>query len=578
MIKKRNHKKSSNKTMNININRRISIVVAFLVLCFSVIVVQAFSIQIKGKDFYTKQGDKRQIRDIEIFVPRGTIYDRNGEPLAISSPMVSIGINPSIMVDNLSDVEKLAEQLKLDSEDLKTQVINKKHKKFVYIKRRIPPYLAQDVRSLGLDGVEYRQEFKRFYPAGEIIAQLIGFTDANDDGKEGIERLYNGWLAGNKGKKQVIQDRIGNIIDDVREITPAKKGQDVELSIDRRLQYIAYKALKTAVFHHKASKGAAVILDVNTGEILAMVSQPSYNPNNITKKSIKGMRNRATEDVYEPGSVIKPFTVIAGMLSGKYNEQSIIDTTPGRLEVDGSTFRDARNYGEIDLSTLLAKSSNVGAAKIALNIDRSILWDTLNIFGFGKRTIEKMRFESTGSLPDYHSWSRTRRGNIAFGYGLQVTTLQLANAYATIANDGRKREPTYLKDDINDDKAIIDPSIAHSLRNMLMDVVSEHNTGHNAMIEGYKVAGKTGTARMSFNGGYADKYIASFVGFAPAMSPKIVVAVSITDPKGDSYGGGAVAAPVFKQIMQNSLRILNISPTESIAESDSVKENVNSEV
>ena len=564
MIKKKNKKSSSKKMMNVNINRRISVVIAFLVLCFSVIVVKAFTIQIKGKEFYTKQGDKRQIRDVEIFVPRGTIYDRNGEPLAISSPMISIGINPSVMVDNLTDVAKLAEKLGLDAEDLKNQVVNKKHKKFVYIQRRIPPYDAQAVRSLGLAGVEFRQEFKRFYPAAEITSQLIGFTDANDVGKEGIERLYNGWLAGNKGKKQVMQDRIGNIIKDVKEIIPAKKGQDIELSIDRRLQYIAYKALKTAVYHHNASKGAAVIIDVNTGEILAMVSQPFYNPNNITKESINGMRNRATEDVYEPGSVIKPFTVIAGMLSGKYDESSVIDTTPGRLEVDGSTFRDARNYGEINLATLLAKSSNVGAAKIALNIEKSILWDTLNIFGFGKRTIEKMRFESTGSLPDYHSWSKTRRGNIAFGYGLQVTTLQLANAYAAIANKGRIREPSYLKQkgNLNSDKAIIDPAIALAVKNMLVGVVSEHNTGHNAMIEGYKVAGKTGTARMSFNGGYADKYIASFVGFAPADNPKIVVAVSITDAKGDDFSGGVVAAPVFKQIMQNSLRLLNISPTE----------------
>ncbi len=549
--------------MNVNINRRISIVIAFMILCFSVIVVKAFTIQIKGTEFYTKQGDKRQIRVIEQIVPRGTIYDRNGEPLAISTPMVSIGINPSRMVTRLDEVDKLAEALKMDAQDLRNQVVNKKNKKFVYVARRVPPYVAQLVRSLGLENVEFRQEFKRFYPAAEITSQLIGFTDSNDSGKEGIERLFNEWLAGKKGKKQIMQDRTGQIINDVKEILPAIKGRDLKLTIDRRLQYIAYKALKTAVYRHKASKGAAVILDVNTGEILAMVSQPYYNPNKITKKSINGMRNRATEDVYEPGSVIKPFTVIAGLLSGKYNMNTIIDTTPGKLVVDGHPFRDARNYGKIDLTTLLAKSSNVGAAKIALNIEPSILWDTLNIFGFGKRTIEKLRFESTGSLPDYHAWSKARRGNIAFGYGLQVTTLQLANAYATIANNGRIRTPTYLVDDINPDKAIIDPKIAQDVTKMLEAVVSIHNTGHNAMIEGYRIAGKTGTARMSFNGGYADKYVASFVGFAPVENPQIVIAVSITDPKGEAYGGGAVAAPVFKKIMQNTLRILNISPTTS---------------
>lgn len=562
MIKKATHK--PNKRGNgVNVNMRMSIVIAFLMLCFTVIVVRAFTIQVKGKEFYTKQGDIRQIREIDLHVPRGTIFDRNGEPLAISTPMISIGIEPSKLIDQLSRLEQLAESLNLDPEKLKDLVTDKKNKKFIYIKRRIPPYKADTVRALNINGVEFRKEFKRFYPAGEIISQLIGFTDANDIGKEGIESTYDQWLAGTAGRKKVMQDRFGHIIKDIKEVTAAQPGKDINLSIDRRLQYVAYKALKTAVYKHKAEKGAAIILDTATGEILAMVSQPSYNPNNKTKDSIAGMRNRAIQDIYEPGSVIKPFTVIAGLLSGNYDENSIIDTSPGVFEIDGYKIHDAINYGEINLEKLLAKSSNIGAAKIALNLSKSHLWDTFNLFGLGSSTNSGIIGESSGHLPDYNRWPRSRQANIAYGYSLQVTTLQLAVAYSAIANNGRLRPPTYIKGDINEDKAIIDPKIANKVSNMLRAVVTKENTGKRAIIDGYTVAGKTGTAQMAAKGGYSEKYIASFVGFAPAQNPRLVVAVSITDPAGEEYGGGVVAAPIFKQVMQDSLRILNISPDDT---------------
>ncbi|MBL4661916.1 MAG: penicillin-binding protein 2 [Alcanivoracaceae bacterium] len=540
---------------------RISVVIAFLMLCFAIIVIRAFAIQVKGEEFYTKQGDMRQIRAIDLHVARGTIFDRNDEPLAISTPMISIGVKPKILIQQISRLEQLAEALELDTEKLKNMVSDKKDKKFIYIKRRIPPYIADSVRALNIKGVEFRKEFKRYYPAGEIVSQLIGFTDADDIGKEGIESTYDKWLSGTTGRKQVMQDRFGHIIKDIKEITSAQPGKDVILSIDRRLQYIAYKALKTAVYHHKAKRGAAIILDITTGEILAMVSQPSYNPNNITDDSIPGMRNRALQDIYEPGSVIKPFTVIAGMLSGEYDENSIIDTTP--FEVDGFKFSDAKDYGKINLQTLLSKSSNIGAAKIALSLSKNHLWDTFNLFGLGSSTNSGIIGESAGFLPDHKSWSHSRHANISFGYGLQVTTLQLATAYAAIANNGRWRTPTYIKGNINEDKAIIDPKIANAVSKMLRNVVSENNTGRNALIEGYSVAGKTGTAIIAAKGGYSNKYIASFVGFAPAKNPRLVVAITITDPAGEEYGGSVVAAPVFKQIMQNSLRILNISPEKT---------------
>lgn len=565
MIKKATTK-TKKKGNSVNLNMRISIVIAFLMLCFCVIVVRAFTIQVKGKEFYTKQGDMRQIREIDLDVPRGTIYDRNGEPLAISTPMVSIGIEPKKLIGQLSRIEQLAEALDLNPNKLKDLVSDKKHKQFVYIKRRIAPYIADSVRALNINGVEFRKEYKRFYPAGEIISQLIGFTDANDIGKEGIESTYDQWLSGTAGRKQVMQNRFGHIIEDIKEVTKAEPGKDVNLSIDRRLQYVAYKALKTAVYKHKAEKGAAIILDAATGEVLAMVSQPSYNPNNKTKDSIIGMRNRAIQDIYEPGSVIKPFTVVAGLLSGEYDETSIIDTTPGTYEIDGFKIHDFRNYGEINLEKLLAKSSNVGAAKIALHLSKSHLWDTFNQFGLGSSTNSGIIGESSGHLPEYERWSRSRQANIAYGYSLQVTTLQLAVAYAAIANNGRLRSPSYIKGDINEDKAIIDPTVAQKVSTMLRSVIKKENTGNKAMIDGYTVAGKTGTAKMAAKGGYSDKYIASFVGFAPAKNPRLVVAVSITDPAGEEYGGGVVAAPIFKQVMQDSLRILNISPDNTQAE------------
>ncbi len=552
-----------NKKYNgVDVNMRMSIVVTFLVLCFMVIVARAFAVQVKGKEFYTEQGDIRQIREIDLDVPRGTIFDRNGEPLAISTPMTSIGIQPSILIEEISRVEQLAEALDLDPEKLKNLIIDRKNKKFIYIKRRIAPHIADTVRALNIKGIEYRDEYKRFYPAGEIIPQLIGFTDADDIGKEGIESTYDQWLSGTSGRKKVMQNRFGHIIKDIKEVTAAEPGKDIHLSIDRRLQFIAYKALKTATYKYKAKKGAAIILDVTTGEVLAMVSQPSYNPNNKTKESILGMRNRALQDIYEPGSVIKPFTVIAGMLSGEYDENSIIDTNPGIFTVDGFKIYDARNYGEINLETLLTKSSNVGSIKIALSLSKNHLWDTFNLFGLGSSTQSGIMGESSGHLPNPDKWSRSRHASIAYGMGMQVTTLQLAAAYAAIANNGRWRAPTYIKGVVNEDRALIDPKIANMVNDMLINVVRKDNTGNKAMIEGYQIAGKTGTAKIAEKGSYSDRYIASFVGYAPANNPKLVVAISITDPEGEDYGGAAVAAPVFKAIMQNSLRILNISPTK----------------
>ena len=544
---------------NVNTQMRMRLILFFLGCCFVVIVGRAFSIQIRGKDFYQQEGEMRHVREVEIPVSRGTIYDRNGEPLALSTAMQSVGIEPQHLIDQFSKLEQLAELLEVDVEKLKQLVTSRANKKFLFIKRHITPVAADAIRALNMKGVDFRTEFKRFYPAGEILAQVIGFTSIDDQGQEGLELTYDQWLSGVSGKKTVVKDLHGQMVDavDVQELLPAKPGKDLHLSIDRRLQYSAYLELKKTVYKYKAESASAVILDVHTGEILAMVNQPSFNPNG-NKKNNKGLRNRALADIYEPGSVIKPFAVIAALESGQYSVNTVVDTSPGVFEIDGYKINDFRDYGELSVTGILMKSSNVGVAKLALDIGKEHIWDLYSRFGLGQSTSSGFVGESGGYLPDYKRWRESDHAAVSRGYGLQVTTLQLASAYAAIANGGRFRSPSFIKGVINEDRAIIDPPIALQLKNMLDQVASPEGTGSRAMVPNYSVAGKTGTARKAEKGGYSDKYIASFVGFAPVKNPRLVVAVSVNDPKGDDYSGSLVAAPLFSEIMKNGLRMLNV--------------------
>ena len=544
---------------NVNTQMRMRLVLFFLGCCFVVIVARAFSIQIRGKDFYQQEGEMRHVREVEIPVSRGTIYDRNGEPLALSTAMQSVGIEPNQLIDQFSKLEQLAELLELDVEKLKNLVTTRADKKFLFIKRHITPGVADAIRALDMKGVDFRTEFKRFYPAGEILAQIIGFTSIDDQGQEGLELTYDQWLSGTSGKKTVVKDLHGQMIDavDVQELLPAKPGKDLHLSIDRRLQYSAYLELKKAVYKYQAESASAVILDVHTGEILAMVNQPSFNPNG-NKKNNKGLRNRALADIYEPGSVVKPFAVIAALESGEYQSETVVNTSPGYFEIDGYKINDFRDYGELSVTGILMKSSNVGVAKLALDIGKEHLWDLYARFGLGQSTSSGFVGESGGYLPDHKRWRTSDHAAVSRGYGLQVTTLQLASAYAAIANNGRFRSPSFIKGMINEDRAVIDPPIAMQLKDMLDKVVSPEGTGSRAMVANYSVAGKTGTARKAEKGGYSDNYIASFVGFAPVDNPRLVVAVSVNDPKGDDYSGSLVAAPLFSEIMKNGLRMLNV--------------------
>jgi len=455
----------------------------------------------------------------------------------------------------------LAEKLDLDADKLKALVSSRQQRRFLYVKRLIDPELADEIRALNIEGVNFQTEFKRFYPAGETAAQLIGITNIEDKGQEGLERFFDEDLSGEPGLKRVVKDSRGNVIREVEEIRPVVPAQDLHISIDRRLQYAAYRSLKKAMYRYGAKSASAVVLDVATGEVLALVNQPSFNPNKRDPQALKkGLLNRAMMDVYEPGSVMKPFTVIAALESGKYTPETVIDTSPGRWEIDGTTVNDFRDYGELTVEQVIAKSSNVGMAKIALDMDREHLWDVYRRFGFGAPTQNLIRSESSGYFPHFRKWRRVDQAAISRGYGLSVTVLQLAAAYAAIANEGRWRAPSFIKGLINPDKAVLDPAIARQIRNILKAVVSEHATGHRAQIDGYSVAGKTGTARKNEHGQYVDKYVATFAGFAPANNPRLVVVVSVNDPAGDEFGGGQVAAPVFAEIMQTALRIMNVAP------------------
>ena len=558
------------------ISRRMSVLLAVLACLFVAVAVKAFKVQVNQTRFYQREANKRQIRTETIPVSRGVIYDRNQEPLAISVAMESVWVDPARLMENFDRIDQLAQKLDLDADKLKALVSSRQQRRFLYVKRLIEPELADEIRALNIEGVNFQTEFKRFYPAGETAAQLIGITNIEDKGQEGLERFFDEDLSGEPGLKRVVKDSKGNVIREVEEIRPVVPARDLHISIDRRLQYAAYRSLKKAMYRYGAKSASAVVLDVATGEVLALVNQPSFNPNKRDPEALKkGLLNRAMMDVYEPGSVMKPFTVIAALESGKYTPETVIDTSPGRWEIDGTVVNDFRDYGELTVEQVIAKSSNVGMAKIALDMDKEHLWDVYRRFGFGAPTQNLIRSESSGYFPHFRKWRRVDQAAISRGYGLSVTVLQLAAAYAAIANEGRWRAPSFIKGLINPDKAVLDPAIARQIRDILKAVVSEHATGHRARINGYSVAGKTGTARKNEHGQYVDRYVATFAGFAPADNPRLVVVVSVNDPAGDEFGGGQVAAPVFAEIMQIALRIMNVAPdvlpqedTNGVASSD----------
>ncbi len=553
------------KTRNENpvIWRRLT-VVAILLLAFSGLVWRAIDLQFNHKEFLQTEGNARFLRVMKVPAHRGKILDRNGYPLAISTPVDSVWANPHELRPKGARFNRLVKLLGIDGRQLRRELKVRKDREFVFLKRQLDPALAQRVMALGIDGVYLQREYRRYYPMGEVAAHVVGFTNVDDAGQEGIELAFEDLLGGTNGSKRVLRDRTGQTVADVEPIRAPKAGRDLVLSIDKRIQYLAYRTLLAAVKHNKARAGSAVVLDVRSGEVLAMVNQPSYNPNNRSDRIGSRFRNRAITDVFEPGSTAKPFTIAAALGSGSFETDSLVDTAPGYLKVGKYLVKDSRNHGKIDLGTIVQKSSNVGASMIALALPPEELWQTFSRFGFGQVSGAGFPGEAAGVLNHYFEWGDVHTATLSYGYGISVTALQLARAYAAIANDGRL--PRVSFEVVNGKAAttrVISDEVSLKLRRMLETVVTSGGTGTRAQLDGYRVAGKTGTVRKVTPSGYSeDRYVALFAGMAPMSSPRIVTVVVIDEPAAGDYYGGQVAAPAFADITQGALRLLGVAPDD----------------
>lgn len=525
---------------------------------------RAFHLQILNQDFLRHHGDARSLRVVKIPAHRGMITDRNDEPLAISTPVDTIWAIPRQVLENPRRLPALARVLDLDPGAL-TQILEERiGREFVYLKRHVSPDQARAVNDLEMYGVYQQQEFRRYYPAGEVAAHLVGFTNVDDRGQEGLELAYDDWLEGTPGAKRVLKDRLGRVIRDVESIQPASPGRPLALSIDRRVQYLAYRELAAAVRYNHARSGSLVMLKADTGEVIALAVQPSYNPNNRAGLKSDHFRNRAATDVFEPGSTLKPFTIAAALQSGLYQAGSVIRTGPGYLRVSNHVINDVSNYGDLDLTGIIQKSSNVGAGKIGLSLGPERLWQMYRDVGLGETTGSGFPGESPGLVSPYNNWTELDLASISFGHGLAVTALQLAQAYAVLASGGILRPVTFVKaQDEVAGRRVLSEEITLQVRGMLEQAVTASGTGERANIPLYRVAGKTGTAHKSTSEGYAeDRYLSLFAGLAPASDPQLVLVVMIDEPQGGAHYGGQVAAPVFARVMQGAVRILDIPPDD----------------
>jgi len=543
--------------------KRMVLVVGVLGMASLGLVARAFDLQVVRKQFYQDQADARFLREMQIPVSRGTIFDRNGEPLAVSTPVTSIWANPPEVLENADRIPQLAKALGVDPSELTDRLSQRSNLEFTYLRRQMDPDAAQAVLDLGIPGIYGQREYRRFYPSGEVTAHVIGFTNVDDHGQEGLELAFDDWLAGKPGAKRVIRDRMGHIVEDVEQVRAPQPGKDITLSIDRRIQFLAYNELKNAIDQSGADSGSMVIIDVTTGEVLAMISLPTFNPNALQGTAAGARRNRAVTDVIEPGSTIKPVLMAAALSSGKYTPTSpLIDTTGGHWYYYGKDIHDTHNWGVLTPTGVITKSSNVGAAHIATQLDTELMYNTYRAFGLGESTGSGFPGESSGLLRVGKSWRPIEKAILGYGYGLNVTVLQLANVYATIADAGVMHPPTFVKGADNDPKTIIEPQIASELIGMLETVTQPGGTAAPyAWIANYTVAGKTGTAHKASVGGYSkSNYGAAFAGIVPATHPRLAAAVVIDNPKKGSYYGGLVSGPVFAKVMEGALRLLDIPP------------------
>lgn len=510
--------------------------------------------------FLQSEGDARTLRSQEIPAYRGVITDRNGELLAVSTPLTSIYVNPQQLVDE--QMPGLARAMGVSLGELKKRLKNYESKQFMYLERHVPPHEAEEILAHKFKGVYSEQEYRRYYPAGEVTAHIVGFTNIDDQGQEGVELAFNDWLSGEPGEKRLVKDLKGNVVKEVGMVRAPSTGKPLQLSIDLRLQYLAYRELKAAVQEQKAKAGSLVMLDVETGEILAMVNQPSYNPNDRAKLVPAQLRNRALTDVFEPGSTMKPLTMMAALETGRYPFNHTINTSPGYMQVGRKTLLDPRDYGVMDLTKIITKSSQVGITKLALELEPETIRGMFARAGLGQSTGLGFPGESVGVLPSRTKWRPIEQANLAFGYGLNLNAVQLAQAYNMIASGGEfKPVSLIVQSEDSFSQQVVSNNITSQVTKMLKTVTLPGGTATRAQIPAFPVAGKSGTAHKVENGGYADdRYRAFFAGFAPADNPKVVAVVVIDEPSNGKYYGGESAAPVFSKAVGGALQTLRVPP------------------
>ena len=529
-----------------------------LMLVFAGLICRSVYLQIMQDDFLQKKGNARYSRVIEVTAHRGVIADRNGEPLAVSTPVESAWASPANVEADSQQIKQVAKILDMDLAEVTNHLADTEHD-FVYLKRQLPPDQAGKLMNLNLSGISLQREYRRYYPAAEETAQMLGFTGQDDNGQEGLELTLQQRLAGKSGSQRVIKDRRGHIVEDAGSFHAPQPGNDIQLSLDRNIQHLAYRELENAVRMHKAHAGAIVVLDAKSFEVLALANYPAYNPNNRGKISSQAMRNRAIADQFEPGSTMKPFTVAIALEQGKVRADTMINTGNGVMMIGNKRIHDSHPEDQLTVAQVIQKSSNVGAAKIALSMKPQMMWQGLTDSGFGASTGSTFPGEASGKLREAKTWMPLEQATMAFGHGISVNLLQLARAYAMLANDGELKKVSLLKLDVPiSGKRVFSDNTARTMRNMLEMVVLPGGTAPLAQVSGYRVAGKTGTAHKLENGHYINRYIASFVGFAPASNPRLVVAVMIDDPDNGQYYGGLVAAPAFSKVMEAALHALNV--------------------
>jgi len=540
---------------------RSRLLLLLLLAWFAALAARSFYLQGLHHDFLQQKGESRYSRVIVLSATRGRIVDRNNEPLAISTPVESVAASPADVEITPEQLRRLARLLELDAGELRKKLADGK-REFVYLKRQLPPDDTARVVALGIPGVFLQREYRRYYPAGEVTAHLIGFTDVDGKGQEALELAFERELAGSPGSRRVIKDRLGHIVEDMEGIRTPQDGRTLRLSIDAKIQYLAYRELKAAVSAHRARAGGIVVLDALSGEVLAMANVPSFNPNNRGRLDPRRTRNRTVTDLFEPGSTLKPFTVAAALEAGTVRPESVIQTAPGQLVIGNRVIRDPHPQGALTVAQVIQKSSNIGAAKMALELKAETLWSVFHQVGFGVPPRSGFPGEVSGKLRTHASWRPIEQATMSYGHGISVSLLQLARAYLIFATDGEFRPTTLVRREAPAESTqAISPATAQAVRRMLEMAVQPGGTAPRAQVTGYRVAGKTGTAHKLEGKGYAaDRYVSSFVGFAPASNPRLVVAVMIDEPSAGQHYGGAVAAPVFSQVMAGALRILAVPP------------------